>query len=204
MQGVIKSYDPATGDGIVVRDTDMAEYDLADTALEGSIFRMLRQGQDMWMYMPSVERTRKISGHMLRQGMMGSDLSYEDMMSASAWKTAYTATVVASESIGGRPAYKVEMNARDSTVAYPKRVVWVDQTAMIPIKQELYALSGVLLKEWEMSDIRSFPNGRQFPGKMVIRDKLQTGTSTTLTFSEVSFGVSLEEEVFSTRWLERK
>ncbi len=45
MQGVIKSYDPATGDGIVVRDTDMAEYDLADTALEGSIFRMLRQGQ---------------------------------------------------------------------------------------------------------------------------------------------------------------
>lgn len=45
MQGVIKSYDPVTGDGIVVRDTDMAEYDLAPGALEGSIFRMLRQGQ---------------------------------------------------------------------------------------------------------------------------------------------------------------
>ena len=45
MQGVIKSYDPATGDGIVVRDTDLAEFDLADTALDGRIFRMLRQGQ---------------------------------------------------------------------------------------------------------------------------------------------------------------
>ena len=45
MQGVIKSYDPATGDGIVVRDTDMSEYDLAADALDGSIFRMLRQGQ---------------------------------------------------------------------------------------------------------------------------------------------------------------
>ena len=45
MQGVIKSYDPETGDGIVVRDTDMSEYDLAADALEGSIFRMLRQGQ---------------------------------------------------------------------------------------------------------------------------------------------------------------
>jgi cold shock CspA family protein len=46
MQGVIKSYDPATGIGSVVRDTpDLSEYDLASNALDGSIFRMLRQGQ---------------------------------------------------------------------------------------------------------------------------------------------------------------
>jgi CspA family cold shock protein len=45
VQGVIKSFDPTTGDGIVVRDTDFSEYDLAPNALEGSIFRMLRQGQ---------------------------------------------------------------------------------------------------------------------------------------------------------------
>ena len=45
MQGVIKSYDPATSDGIVVRDSDLSEYDLAPDALEGSLFRMLRQGQ---------------------------------------------------------------------------------------------------------------------------------------------------------------
>jgi CspA family cold shock protein len=45
VQGVIKSYDPATGDGSVVSDTTLAEFDLATNALEGSIFRMLRQGQ---------------------------------------------------------------------------------------------------------------------------------------------------------------
>jgi len=45
MQGVIKSYDPSTGDGSVVSDTTLAEFDLATDALEGSIFRMLRQGQ---------------------------------------------------------------------------------------------------------------------------------------------------------------
>ncbi|MCU1504695.1 MAG: hypothetical protein JWM12_4049 [Ilumatobacteraceae bacterium] len=45
MQGVIKSFDPSTGDGSVMRDTDLSEYDLAADALEGSIFRMLRQGQ---------------------------------------------------------------------------------------------------------------------------------------------------------------
>lgn len=45
MQGVIKSYDPGTGDGVVVRDTDLVDLDLARNALEGSVFRMLRQGQ---------------------------------------------------------------------------------------------------------------------------------------------------------------
>jgi cold shock CspA family protein len=45
MQGVVKSYDPGTGQGVVLCDTDLAEYDLAATALEGSVFRMLRQGQ---------------------------------------------------------------------------------------------------------------------------------------------------------------
>jgi CspA family cold shock protein len=45
MQGVVKAYDPLTQQGVVVRDTDLSEYDLARNALEGSVFRMLRQGQ---------------------------------------------------------------------------------------------------------------------------------------------------------------
>jgi CspA family cold shock protein len=45
MQGVIKAYDPTTGDGLVVCDTDLRDYELAPGALEGSVFRMLRQGQ---------------------------------------------------------------------------------------------------------------------------------------------------------------
>ena len=45
MQGVIKAYDPDSRIGVLVCDTDLADYDLADNALEGSVFRMLRQGQ---------------------------------------------------------------------------------------------------------------------------------------------------------------
>lgn len=45
MQGVIKSFDPGTGDGVILCDTDFRDYDLAPTALAGSPFRMLRQGQ---------------------------------------------------------------------------------------------------------------------------------------------------------------
>lgn len=45
MQGVIKSYDPGSGDGVIITDTDLTEYDIATGALDGTVFRMLRQGQ---------------------------------------------------------------------------------------------------------------------------------------------------------------
>ena len=45
MQGVIKAYDPVTKDGVVLRDTDLSEHELAHDALDGSVFRMLRPGQ---------------------------------------------------------------------------------------------------------------------------------------------------------------
>jgi cold shock CspA family protein len=56
MQGVVKSYDPGTGEGIVVRDTDRSEYVLAPEALEGSIFRTLRQGQRVVFELDGSER----------------------------------------------------------------------------------------------------------------------------------------------------
>jgi cold shock CspA family protein len=56
VQGVVKSYDPATGDGTVIRDTDRSEYELAPDALAGSIFRMLRQGQRVVFHLDAERR----------------------------------------------------------------------------------------------------------------------------------------------------
>ena len=58
MQGVIKAYDPSSGIGVVVRDTDLAEFDLASDALEGSVFRMLRQGQRVLFNLEEGQATR--------------------------------------------------------------------------------------------------------------------------------------------------
>jgi CspA family cold shock protein len=60
MQGVVKLYDPATGDGSVVSDTTLAEYNLALDALEGSIFRMLRQGQRVVFDIDGAGRATKL------------------------------------------------------------------------------------------------------------------------------------------------
>ena len=61
MQGVIKAYDPSNGEGIVISDTDLSEYNLAPNALEGSIFRMLRQGQRVVFTLDSDGRATRLS-----------------------------------------------------------------------------------------------------------------------------------------------
>jgi len=45
VQGVVRMFDPQTGEGVLVSDTDRSEHVLAAGALEGSLFRLLRQGQ---------------------------------------------------------------------------------------------------------------------------------------------------------------
>ena len=62
--------------------------------------KMLKQGGELWMYMPAIEKVQKISGHMLRQGMMGSDVSYEDLLEFTEWQEMYTATLEGEESCG--------------------------------------------------------------------------------------------------------
>lgn len=61
MQGVIKAYDPGSGSGVVMCDTDLADYDLAPDALEGSIFRMLRQGQRVVFQLDDLGRATRLS-----------------------------------------------------------------------------------------------------------------------------------------------
>ncbi len=60
MQGVIKSYDPGAGDGVVLCDTDFKEYDLAPDALAGSVFRMLRQGQRVIFDLDGASRATRL------------------------------------------------------------------------------------------------------------------------------------------------
>lgn len=165
--------------------------------------RMLKKGGELWTYMPNIEKTQKISGHMLRQSLMGSDLSYEDILQATQLQELYDATVVGAEDMNGRLCWKLELTAKDDTVAYPRRVSWVDQEHTVPVREELYALSGTLLKTWELSEVQEFEDGRAFPTRWVVEDQLQAGSQTTLVFRSLDFSVALTDEVFNQNWLER-
>ena len=60
MQGVVRIYDPQTGEGLVVRDTDRSEFVLAPDALSGSLFRMLRQGQRFNFELDAEDRVTRV------------------------------------------------------------------------------------------------------------------------------------------------
>lgn len=140
------------------RGTDQAAVEYLEPARDKGT-KMLKKEEELWTWMPAVEKTQKISGHMLRQSMMGSDLSYEDMMEASSWRTLYKGTVVGEEVVDGRKAWKLDLKAATPDVSYPRRVAWVDQQSFVPVKQELYALSGMLLKTWRWGTSRRSGTG---------------------------------------------
>jgi len=166
--------------------------------------RMLKLGDELWVYMPGVDRVQKISGHMMRQGMMGSDVSYEDLMTSRQLREAYDSELLGEEEAEGRMTWRLQLTAVDETVTYPKRVMWVDQESFIPVRQELSALSGMLLKTWTMGDVTEFDDGRMFPRTMVIEDHVRRGSVTRVEFDDIRFGIDLEEEIFALRWLERR
>lgn len=165
--------------------------------------KMLRVGDELWMYLPTVEKVQKISGHMLRQGMMGSDVSYEDLMTANSLREDYTAKLVGSGVFEGHACWKLELTAKDNTNTYAKRETCIDKEHKIALESKMFALSGMLVKTWTMHDIQVFPDGRAYPMRMEIVDNLQTGTKTTIVMENLVFGVKVPEEVFTTRWLER-
>ncbi|MFW5820316.1 MAG: outer membrane lipoprotein-sorting protein, partial [Bacteroidota bacterium] len=144
----------------------------------------------------------QIAGHMLRQSVMGSDMSYEDMMEDNHLQNHYNAEVTGEETIDGRDTWILELIASDDEVAYQKRIQWVDKERLLPLKEELYAKSGKLLKKTVLSDIRKV-EGRWFPFKIVFKDMLKTGDGTEFIIGEIKFNADIDELKFTKASLRR-
>lgn len=158
--------------------------------------KMLKLDDQLWIYSPGTDRTIQISGHMLRQSVMGSDLSYEDMMDDPELRSKYDAVVTGSEELNGTECWVVEMHANAPDVSYQMRKVWVDKTRYLPLQEELYAKSGTLLKKTELSDIQKVGN-RWYPGKIKFKDMLKKGDGTEFIVEKIEFNVDVPEHLLS-------
>jgi outer membrane lipoprotein-sorting protein len=158
--------------------------------------KMLKLEDQLWIYSPSTDRIIQIAGHMLRQSVMGSDLSYEDMMQDNKLTNHYNAEVTGNEKIGDRACLILTLTAFDPEMAYQVRKLWVDQERNIPLREELYAKSGSLLKRTEMSNVESI-HGRWFPRKIVFKDVLKEGEGTEFIIEEIQFNAPIPDYVFS-------
>lgn len=164
--------------------------------------KMLKLEDQLWIYSPSTDRIVQISGHMLRQSVMGSDLSYEDMMEDRKLTEVYEAELLGEETIDGRSAYVVRLKAIVSDLAYDSRKIWIDTERYVPLREELFAKSGQLLKQTTFSEVKQI-DGRWYPTTMVFKDMLKEGDGTEFKVISIKFNQDIPEHIFSKASLRR-
>ena len=158
--------------------------------------KMLKLDNQLWIYSPMTDRTIQISGHMLGQSVMGSDISYEDMMNDVPLLQSYKAEVNAEEIVDERKCWVVTLTALIPDVTYFSQKMWVDEERYIPLKIELFAKGGKLLKRTKLSDVQKV-QGRWFPKTYVYKDMLKDGTGTKMTIQEIQLDVAIPANVFN-------
>ena len=164
--------------------------------------KMLKIGGKLWMYTPRTDRKILIAGHLLRQSMMGSDLSYEDMMEDHKLSHSYSASFEGFEDFVGTRCAVLHLVARDKKTTYQTRKAWIDPEKQIVLKEERFAKSGKLLKRIEFTDYGKIDQ-RLFPRTMVFRDMLKENTQTTYKFDVIEFDVDIPAKYFSQSILKR-
>ncbi len=159
--------------------------------------KYLKRDDNLWMLFPDAEDIVKISGHMLEQGFMGSDFSYQDMMESDKLTELYTFALLEEDTLNDRPCYVLEAIAvPGQKVSYYRRVSWIDKERFIGLKEELYAESGRLLKTSEVEEIEQIDN-RWLPVQMVMENKLRRDTYTRFIINKIELNPELDESMLS-------
>jgi len=158
--------------------------------------KMLKLQGQLWIYSPSTDRIIQISGNMLRQSVMGSDLSYEDMMDDRKLMDIYAAKVTGEENLDDRKTVIVELTAKVENVAYFKQRMWIDQERFVPLKEELYAKSGQILKRVDFKAVQKI-QGRWFPTTIIYKDVLKDGNGTEFNMTSIKFEQDIAPYIFT-------
>ncbi len=159
--------------------------------------KMLKLNNKLWTFSPQTDRVIQISGHMLRQSVMGSDMSYNDIMEDRPLSDLYKATLERSEDIRGQSHWVVLLEGKEKGLPYPKRRAWIHKKYFLPTKEELYAKSGKLLKTSTMDGIKKV-QGRWFPFRFMYKDELKHGgKGTEWIIIDVEFDVDIPDFRFS-------
>jgi len=179
-----------------IEGKDKAFVEYTDPAREKGK-KMLKLGDQLWNYIPEpTDRIITISGHLLRQSVMGSDLSYEDITENKKLIEMYNAKVTGSEKINGRDCFVLELTAKVEDLNYYSRKVWVDKERWLPLKEERYAKGGKPLKRTEILEVFRIEN-RWYPKRILYHDLLQTGDGTEYIIESINTHVDIPDSQFT-------
>lgn len=158
--------------------------------------KMLKDGDNLWIYDPNTDRIIQISGNMLKQSVMGSDLSYEDFMEETKMQESYTATVTGEQVYDKRDCWVLQLIAKKADISYQKIKVYVDKERFLPLYEERYAKSGKLLKTTKVQDVMKVGN-RWYPKQMLYKDVLKEGKGTLFIINDIQFDIKIPAYIFT-------
>jgi outer membrane lipoprotein-sorting protein len=164
--------------------------------------KMLKDGDNLWIYDPNTDRTIQISGNMLKQSVMGSDLSYEDMMEETNLQDSYSALVTGEKTYEGRDCWILQLAAKKADVTYQKVTLFVDKERFLPLYEERFAKSGKLLKTTKVLEVMQ-TGGRWYPKKVLYKDELKDGKGTIFIVNNVQFDLKVPAHIFTKAALKR-
>ena len=159
--------------------------------------KVLRTSDEIYLFYPDAAEIIRIQGAALRESLLGSDVSYEDMTGNRGLLDDYRVTISGTDTVNGAPTTIVELRATSaSDVAYPRQLLWIDNKDYVLLKAEQYALSGKLLKVTETQET-TVQQGKIFPIRQTIEDKLKRNSQTEVVFETIRIDASLPRNIFS-------
>lgn len=138
----------------------------------------------------------KISGHLLKRSIMGSDFSFEDMMESHKLSEIYEVSLAGEEEIKDKNCYILDLKSDKEDAPYARQKIWVGKEDFIPYKYEFYALSGRLMKSAEVLETKKIDN-KNYPVKIKMIDELRKDSFTVFELKDLKLNVKIPDEIFS-------
>ena len=152
----------------------------------------LKVGDDMWNYIPKIDRTMKIPPGMMSGAWMGSHFSNDDLVKSNRLADEFT---YEKESVVDG-VYTIVCTAKpDAAVVWGKVVVKVREDK-IPLEVGYYDEDGELARKLTFSDVRQL-GGRTVPATMLLEPADRPGEFTKITTTAMDFDVKFDDRTFS-------
>lgn len=158
--------------------------------------KILRTKSSLYLFYPDAEQLIRLQGSALRQSVLGSALSYEDMTAEKTTLDAYTAHLDGSETVNGRACYVLTLTAKTRQVAYPIQKIWVDKESYLVWKAVYSTAQGRELKTMEVVQTLQV-DGRTLPKETKIIDSMKRDTRTTMRLDTLEVDLALEPKLFT-------
>jgi len=178
--------------------------------IKGTVTLLIEQtGQDddMWIYLPSLKKTRRLISDNKRDSFVGSDLTFGDLIGhkPSEWNS----TLQKEETLDGKTVYVIESLPKDESVkthtGYSKRLIWVDKQSLVALKTDYWDETGQLLKTIQVSDLRLVDVDRAKWQFMDLNaQNHQNHHKTVLHFDDYKVNQNLADTLFNPSSLEKE